>query len=56
MLGPSSSALINIGARFPPCMKLIEDIPLDTYLPCVYLPNGHSSPRPTDIEITTRRQ
>jgi len=34
MLGPSSSALINLGARFPPCMKLIQDIPLDTNLPC----------------------
>ena len=32
MLGPSSSALINLGARFPPCMKLIKDIPLDTNL------------------------
>ncbi|KAF9646113.1 rhomboid-domain-containing protein [Thelephora ganbajun] len=34
MLGPSSSALINLGARFPPCMKLIKDIPLNTHLPC----------------------
>jgi len=41
MLGPSSTALINLGARFPPCMKLIADIPLDTYLPCASLPDGN---------------
>ncbi|KAJ8584706.1 rhomboid-domain-containing protein [Rhizopogon salebrosus TDB-379] len=27
MLGPSESALINLGARFPPCMKVVADIP-----------------------------
>lgn len=27
MLGPSSVALINVGARFPPCMKLVEAVP-----------------------------
>ncbi|KAL0951302.1 hypothetical protein HGRIS_008011 [Hohenbuehelia grisea] len=35
MLGPSSSALINVGARFPPCMKLIEDVPPSTLMPCL---------------------
>jgi hypothetical protein len=24
MLGPSSTTLINVGARFPPCMKLLD--------------------------------
>ncbi|KAH7910887.1 hypothetical protein BJ138DRAFT_1007807 [Hygrophoropsis aurantiaca] len=33
MLGPSESALINLGARFPPCMKAVQDIP--TSLPCL---------------------
>jgi hypothetical protein len=27
MIGPTPSVLINIGARFPPCMKLVADIP-----------------------------
>ncbi|KAH7928549.1 rhomboid-domain-containing protein [Leucogyrophana mollusca] len=27
MLGPSESALINLGARFPPCMKAVAGIP-----------------------------
>jgi len=35
MLGPSSSALINLGARFPPCMKSIEAIPLTTEFGCL---------------------
>lgn len=35
MLGPSSSALIYAGARFPPCMKIITDIPLDTSFACM---------------------
>ncbi|EMD41974.1 hypothetical protein CERSUDRAFT_79578 [Gelatoporia subvermispora B] len=35
MLGPSSSALINVGARFPPCMKVVEGVPLNTLLPCL---------------------
>ncbi|KAF8898829.1 hypothetical protein BD779DRAFT_1485725 [Infundibulicybe gibba] len=35
MLGPSSSALINLGARFPPCMKLVTDVPVSTLLPCL---------------------
>lgn len=35
MLGPSSSALINLGARFPPCMKFVSDVPLSTQLPCM---------------------
>jgi len=35
MLGPSSSALINLGSRFPPCMKLVEQIPPTTLLGCM---------------------
>jgi hypothetical protein len=34
MLGPSSTTLINIGARFPPCMKLIEAVPPTTPIGC----------------------
>lgn len=26
MLGPSSTVLINIGARFAPCMRLVKDV------------------------------
>lgn len=35
MLGPSSSALINVGARFPPCMKVIEDLPVNSLVGCM---------------------
>jgi membrane associated rhomboid family serine protease len=35
MLGPSSSALINVGARFPPCMKLVEAVPPSLQLGCL---------------------
>jgi len=35
MLGPSSSALINLGARFPPCMKFVSQVPPSTLLGCM---------------------
>ncbi|KAI8980745.1 rhomboid family-domain-containing protein [Trametes punicea] len=35
MLGPSSSALIHLGARFPPCMKNVTDFPITTPIPCL---------------------
>ncbi|KJA29393.1 hypothetical protein HYPSUDRAFT_61422 [Hypholoma sublateritium FD-334 SS-4] len=35
MLGPSSSALINLGARFPPCMKLVTQVPPTTLIGCM---------------------
>ncbi|KAH8102553.1 hypothetical protein BXZ70DRAFT_789558 [Cristinia sonorae] len=35
MLGPSQSALINAGARYPPCMTTVKDLPLDTQFPCL---------------------
>jgi len=41
MLGPSESALINLGARFPPCMKIVEGIPLSTNFAC---PNDTANP------------
>lgn len=34
MLGPSASALINAGARYPPCMKDVAGLPLSTRFPC----------------------
>jgi len=45
MLGPSSSALINLGARFPPCMKLVEQVPPTTLLGCM---NNTANP-PTSV-------
>ncbi|KAI0639673.1 rhomboid-domain-containing protein [Trametes polyzona] len=39
MLGPSSSALIQLGARFPPCMKNVTDFPVTTLVPCGCLNN-----------------
>lgn len=45
MLGPSSSALINLGARFPPCMKLVESVPPSTNFGCL---NNTANP-PTEI-------
>ncbi|KAJ6604570.1 hypothetical protein DFH09DRAFT_1123132 [Mycena vulgaris] len=35
MLGPSSTTLINAGARFPPCMKLIEAVPPTFQIGCL---------------------
>ncbi|KAI0274728.1 hypothetical protein BC834DRAFT_814572, partial [Gloeopeniophorella convolvens] len=35
MLGPSESALIRVGARFPPCMKTVQDVPVTLQLPCL---------------------
>ncbi|KAK2461986.1 hypothetical protein APHAL10511_006449 [Amanita phalloides] len=35
MLGPSGSELIFVGARFPPCMKLVELVPPSTQLGCL---------------------
>lgn len=35
MLGPSGSALINLGARFPPCMKLVASVPPSTQIACM---------------------
>lgn len=35
MLGPSQTALITLGARFPACMKAIASVPLSTQLGCV---------------------
>ena len=34
MLGPSSSELIFVGARFPPCMKFVESVPPSTDFGC----------------------
>ncbi|KAF8078720.1 hypothetical protein FPV67DRAFT_1571718 [Lyophyllum atratum] len=45
MLGPSSSALINLGARFPPCMKLIDAVSPSTNFGCL---NNTANP-PTEI-------
>lgn len=41
MLGPSSSELIFVGARFPPCMKLVEALPPSTKFGC---PNNTANP------------
>ncbi|THH11749.1 hypothetical protein EW146_g7942 [Bondarzewia mesenterica] len=35
MLGPSQSALINLGARFPPCMKDVPEVPVTTNMACM---------------------
>ncbi|KAJ6509455.1 hypothetical protein C8R47DRAFT_26199 [Mycena vitilis] len=35
MLGPSSTTLINVGARFPPCMKLVTAVPPTTQIGCL---------------------
>ncbi|EIN14139.1 rhomboid-domain-containing protein, partial [Punctularia strigosozonata HHB-11173 SS5] len=49
MLGPSSSGLIHLGARFPACMKDVSAIPVDTQLAC---PNNTANPvtRVCDLE------
>jgi len=35
MLGPSGSALIRVGARFPACMKTVPAVPVTLQLPCL---------------------
>ncbi|KAG9314296.1 hypothetical protein JVU11DRAFT_5085 [Chiua virens] len=35
MLGPSGSALIYLGARFPPCMKAVQNLSSSTLMPCL---------------------
>ncbi|KAG0708783.1 hypothetical protein DFH29DRAFT_889030 [Suillus ampliporus] len=35
MLGPSESALIYLGARFPPCMKVVQGLPVTTQMACL---------------------
>jgi membrane associated rhomboid family serine protease len=35
MLGPSESALIHLGARFPPCMKVVDGVPVTTEFACL---------------------
>lgn len=34
MLGPSSTTLINVGARFAPCIKFVEAVPPTTLIGC----------------------
>lgn len=34
MLGPSSPVLIGIGARFAPCMRLVQDVPPTMNMAC----------------------
>jgi len=41
MLGPSESALIQLGARFPPCMKDVQGVSITTQLAC---PNDTANP------------
>lgn len=36
MLGPSSAALINVGARFPACMKDVAEVPPTLQLGCEF--------------------
>ncbi len=35
MIGPSPSVLINIGARFPPCMRNVQAVPLGFNFACI---------------------
>jgi len=45
LIGPSQSAIINFGARFPPCMKEISSLPSDTNFACL---NNTANP-PTSL-------
>ncbi|WVQ93311.1 hypothetical protein IAU59_000379 [Kwoniella sp. CBS 9459] len=48
MIGPSSEVLINLGARFPPCMKLIDDLPPSFQIACL---NDTSNPPTTSCSL-----
>ncbi|KAG8960612.1 hypothetical protein FRC05_006720 [Tulasnella sp. 425] len=45
LLGPSQAALIEIGARYAPCMKAIEEVPATLQMGC---PSNTANP-PTDL-------
>lgn len=47
MLGPSGSALINLGARFPPCMKNVADVPITLSIACklIHLLDSFARPK-----------
>ncbi|TFL06742.1 hypothetical protein BDV98DRAFT_625461, partial [Pterulicium gracile] len=45
MLGPSSVALINTGARFPACMKTVQDVPITLQMGCM---NNTANPPDSD--------
>ncbi|KAI0033415.1 hypothetical protein K488DRAFT_77908 [Vararia minispora EC-137] len=49
MLGPSTSALIYVGARFPPCMKDVLTVPITSQYPCM---NDTANPPTTDTLCT----
>ncbi|KAL7409585.1 rhomboid family-domain-containing protein [Mrakia frigida] len=46
MIGPSSATLVNVGARFVPCMKNVVDAPLTTAVACF------NETRSTDIPLS----
>ncbi|KAL7422139.1 hypothetical protein Q5752_002782 [Cryptotrichosporon argae] len=48
MIGPSSEVLINVGARFPPCMKYVSALPPTFELACL---NDTSNPPTTSCTI-----
>ncbi|KAJ7596950.1 hypothetical protein C8J56DRAFT_918762 [Mycena floridula] len=50
MLGPSSSAIINVGARFPACMKNVPLIPPNTIIACL---NNTANPSTIDCSLET---
>ena len=51
MLGPSSSELIYVGARFPACMKYVEAIPPTTEFACklLLIPQKMANPWGDDL-------
>lgn len=50
MLGPSTSALINSGARFVPCMKQVQGLPTNFAFPCL---NDTANPPTSVCDIST---
>ncbi|KAH6917481.1 hypothetical protein BKA70DRAFT_336099 [Coprinopsis sp. MPI-PUGE-AT-0042] len=50
MLGPSGSGLISLGARFPPCMKTVEEVPPEFNLAC---PTSTAPLGSTDAKVCT---
>ncbi|KAG8797412.1 hypothetical protein FRC16_008882 [Serendipita sp. 398] len=49
MIGPASIELVTLGARFPPCMKLIPDVPPSLSIACA----NATSLTPSASEICT---
>ncbi|KAI7907803.1 uncharacterized protein BX663DRAFT_11389 [Cokeromyces recurvatus] len=53
MLGPSMEIMVQVGARFPPCMRPIESMPFDARYVCLHTIAASSKRTATTTTTTT---